>query len=167
MFLVLLLSELALLFQEPQNLVVNGSTQYSRVINYSFVEACFTIIECTGSPLFAPNVTRTCTESTYYQTILPHNSPEKVVSWSLIQVLSSKRMYSSKRDGCSFSGTARFRQRLMSVMLLCYGGPFAEGSRCGSQIGIKLCANVSVVQVQTSKCIVPYLSFLNIYPLIQ
>ena len=36
--------------------------------------------QCTGSPYvqFAVNVTRACTESIYYKTILPHNSPEKV-----------------------------------------------------------------------------------------
>ena len=36
------------------------------------------------------------------------------------------------------SVTAEFRQRLVSVVPLCYGGPFAEGSCCGSRIGIKL-----------------------------
>ena len=28
--------------------------------------------------LFVANMTRVCTESVYYKTILPHNSPEKV-----------------------------------------------------------------------------------------
>ena len=36
------------------------------------------------------------------------------------------------------SVTAEFRQRLVSVVPLCYGGPFAEGSCCGSRIGTKL-----------------------------
>ena len=37
------------------------------------------------------------------------------------------------------SVTAEFRQRLVSVVSLCYSGPFAEGSCYGSRIGIKVC----------------------------
>ena len=37
------------------------------------------------------------------------------------------------------SVTAEFRLRLVTVVPLCYVGPFAEGGCYGSRIGIKLC----------------------------
>ena len=55
------------------------------------------------------------------------------------------------------SVTAEFRQRLLLVLPLCYGGLFAEGSYYGYRIGIIIsCANVSIVHVQTLKSTVPY-----------
>ena len=65
----------------------------------------------------------------YYKSILPCNSPGKD-SQLRSEVLSGKRMYSSEHEYRSF-----YNRREASIS---YGEPFAEGSFCGSGLGIKL-----------------------------
>ena len=54
--------------------------------------------------LFSTNVTRACTESVYYKTIcfITLQKKSENVSQSRSEVLSGKRMYSSKREDRSF-----------------------------------------------------------------
>ena len=71
-----------------------------------------------------PNVTRACMESVYvyYETVSWKISPDREVKYFRV-----RQAYALQQTRRSYIAS-EFRQRLVLVVLLCHGEPFAEGS---------------------------------------